>query len=140
MTERQFWNKLRKSCYHAAGTSVHLARLEPYALPGIPDVNGCYDGIDFWVELKVLKKGGFQQRLTRDQAVWLHRRHRAGGLTWIAALDELNEVWFWSGDQATHLTGQKYVLREPNAVVPIAHGATLLDVLSAQHVEMPNDV
>jgi hypothetical protein len=49
---------------------------------GIPDIHGCYDGVDFWVEMKVAR--GWKVRMRPFQIGWLHRRAKAGGLCWIA--------------------------------------------------------
>lgn len=51
---------------------------------GIPDMNGCWDGQDVWIELKVITKpkkpdNPFTLELRTAQAVWLNKRAAAGG-------------------------------------------------------------
>lgn len=49
---------------------------------GVPDVNGCYRGVEFWVENKL----AYGQRVKVDgfQVAWHERRQRAGGRTFFA--------------------------------------------------------
>jgi hypothetical protein len=49
---------------------------------GIPDLNGCYDGAEFWVETKWTQ--GFVVEVRTKQAVWIKRRVLAGGRAFIA--------------------------------------------------------
>lgn len=73
---------------------------------GIPDVNVCVDGHEFWIELKVVQ--GRRVELSPEQVAWHYRRTRAGGRTWILARDKADGVWkgkydrlyLWSGDKA----------------------------------------
>ena len=112
-TEVQFWDRMRTainadlSMEKIEGTlqsSVHLQRLEPFAQPGVPDVNGCYRGQEFWAELKILLPSGrFKQPLKKTQHSWIHRRVRAGGLVWIVALSANDNVFFWPGSVSRDL-------------------------------------
>jgi hypothetical protein len=49
---------------------------------GVPDSNGCIDGIEFWIEFK--KTATNKVPLRSEQVGWLMRRSRAGGRTFVA--------------------------------------------------------
>lgn len=49
---------------------------------GIPDTNGCVDGVEFWIEYK--QTSGYTVTLRPEQIAWLLRRERAGGHTFVA--------------------------------------------------------
>lgn len=49
---------------------------------GVPDSNGCADGVEFWVEFKVTS--GWAVGLRPEQRAWLARRTRCGGRCWVA--------------------------------------------------------
>jgi hypothetical protein len=46
--ESKFGQKLMK----ATADKIHWTRIESWALPGVPDLHGCYAGVSFWLELK----------------------------------------------------------------------------------------
>lgn len=48
---------------------------------GIPDINGCLDGVEVWVENKITD--GWQVPLRPEQIGWIHRRARAGGRVFV---------------------------------------------------------
>jgi len=60
-----------------------LVRIENRSLPGVPDVNGCYNGIEFWLELKVIKGNSLQ--LSKFQKAWIYERTRVGGKVFVLA-------------------------------------------------------
>jgi hypothetical protein len=49
---------------------------------GVPDVNGCYRGVEWWMECKAT--AAFGVRFQPHQPAWIHRRYRAGGRVWVA--------------------------------------------------------
>lgn len=49
---------------------------------GIPDINGCLDGVEAWVELKFTTAWSVAFRPA--QIGWAERRMRAGGRVWLA--------------------------------------------------------
>jgi len=49
---------------------------------GVPDLNGCTDGVEFWVELKGTATNRVD--LWPEQIGWLERRSRAGGRCFVA--------------------------------------------------------
>lgn len=58
---------------------------------GWPDVNGCFDGIEFWLEVKEPTEPkrsttplfGSNHKLTVEQRNWMLNQLRAGGLAYI---------------------------------------------------------
>lgn len=48
---------------------------------GIPDINGCLDGIEVWVENKATD--GWTAGLRPEQVGWIDRRARAGGRVFV---------------------------------------------------------
>lgn len=81
--ETALWQHLERVC---AGAGVHLQRIEDKLSQGVPDVNGCWQGREFWIELKRLdawpKRPQTVVRIphyTNEQRLWIRRRGRAGG-------------------------------------------------------------
>ena len=61
---------------------MHWQRIETGQLQqGVPDVNACFGGHEFWLELKVAK--GDRVSLSPFQIAWHTRRANAGGRSWI---------------------------------------------------------
>lgn len=60
----------------------HFQRIEDSSQPGIPDINLCWGGIDYWIECKAIddwpKRPATPVRtgLTLEQAAWLDTRHK----------------------------------------------------------------
>jgi hypothetical protein len=48
---------------------------------GIPDSNGCYNGVEFWCELK--STSGYAVVIRPEQIGWAERRIRAGGRVFL---------------------------------------------------------
>jgi Holliday junction resolvase len=62
---------------------VHWLTVETSATEGgVPDMNGCCTGIEFWIEMKVTS--GWTVSLRPQQIGWLMRRCRVGGRAFIA--------------------------------------------------------
>ena len=76
--EAKLWQDVKKALKDA-----HLVRIENKVGPGIPDVNGCYKGIEFWLELKVIKGNSLQ--LSKFQKAWIYERTRVGGKVFVLA-------------------------------------------------------
>jgi hypothetical protein len=62
---------------------VHLCRIENDAGAGNPDVEGCIDGAQIWIELKscsrpVRATTAIRPKLRPSQDIWLQERVRAG--------------------------------------------------------------
>lgn len=60
----------------------HWQRFEDSCSTGIPDLNGCDDGVEVWIEAKVADAKG-RVDVRPAQIAWLTRRWAAGGLAWL---------------------------------------------------------
>ena len=104
--ESKLYEELRKAL-----PNVHFQRIETNVGVGVPDVNGCYNGIDFWLELKV--SSGTRINLSKYQKSWIIRRGRAGGRVFIlqkALLERALKLYQWTSA----------MVREPSTPVPFA--------------------
>ena len=65
---------------------VHWQRIENVAGTGVPDVNGCIDHIEFWIETKIAKAGAFNIR--PDQVAWHTKRVNKGGRAFVLVRED----------------------------------------------------
>lgn len=114
MTEQKLWTMLRGLL-----PSVHWQRIETMTGAGVPDVNGCYTGREFWIELKIItgiKKLSFQSEFRPTQYAWMVNRIKAGGRCFVLGMVESgDEIWVWSGQGLEGLITAKPRLSEPTA-------------------------
>src|SRR5215213_7651185 len=65
---------------------VHFQRIETGGTGrGVPDLNGCWGGTEFWIENK--HTAGWcvpRDKMRAEQVGWLERRARAGGRVFLA--------------------------------------------------------
>jgi len=88
--EGKFWSTLRQKMVLGV---VRLDRIENDVTFGIPDVNGCLDGEDVWIELKAPKEPARastplmtrsgNHALLETQINWFRRQRQAGGIAFI---------------------------------------------------------
>lgn len=80
-SEANLWANLRDG---TRKSGIHWTRMEAWSIPGIPDINGCYMGKEFWIELKIgpirENKGNCSWR--PHQVAWQSKRAKAGGIVW----------------------------------------------------------
>ena len=111
---------------------VHWQRIESGAIgQGIPDINACFQGIEFWIELKIIVGHRFRSPLKAFQAAWITRRTNAGGRCFILA--EKSCLWYlWRGDKAIKLCelGPKKVAPNLKLMKPINKTKLLKFLLS----------
>lgn len=87
--EATFWDELRTGILQAYPGS-HLVRIENRVGAGMPDVNGCIEGVDFWAELKAIESAPKRKGIiriphyTQEQRLWIRKRGRAGGRVGLA--------------------------------------------------------
>ena len=101
--ETLFWKKLKKIL-----PSGHIIRVENPAHPGTPDVNGCIQGVEVWMELKQEKclpkretTPVFTGALRPEQILWHTLRHKAGGISYIVAyVEDSNLIYTIEGQHA----------------------------------------
>lgn len=113
---------------------LHMVRIENDVSKNTPDVEGCYRGFTFFVELKSLATlRQLPQKLTQGQAMFLHARAMAGGAAYL--LLELPEGrYLLPGNVALDLVDPQlpaFSLRDLEAVSLIRPKATALEVLKA---------
>ena len=88
MSERTAYVALREGLCLASG---RLDRIENLVGTGYPDVNGCINGNEFWIENKAPSEPkrkttplfGSNHRLSVEQRNWFLRQRRAGGKGYI---------------------------------------------------------
>lgn len=84
MVEAWLWERVKKGF---EPLMVHCVRIENAVSSGLPDVNCCYNGKDFWIELKIVREGRVQLR--SSQTAWITARSGFGGrVVLLAKSDE----------------------------------------------------
>jgi hypothetical protein len=62
---------------------VHWQPVETWSTgQGVPDLNGCVSGAEFWIEMKQTKSN--KVKIEPEQVAWAERRLRAGGRVFLA--------------------------------------------------------
>ena len=74
--ESMLWQRIKKNCRKA-----HLIRVESNTINGIPDINGCWNSKEFWIELKSDKVG--YPKLSKWQISWINKHLHFGGIVLI---------------------------------------------------------
>lgn len=87
MKESRLWQWLKQGG-KSYRERLHLGRVENSAGEGMADVEGCLDGVQFWIELKcearpVQPGTKIRPRFRPAQGPWHRRRRRAGGRTFV---------------------------------------------------------
>lgn len=91
---------------------VHWQRIETGGTGyGIPDLNGCIAGSEFWIESK--RTDAWAVKIAPEQIGWAERRIRAGGKVWLAVRRRTepgprrgkgrDELWFMPGSLTRHV-------------------------------------
>lgn len=105
--ESKLYQKIKKAL-----PNVHFQRIETNIGLGIPDVNGCYQGTEFWLELKVKKRK--QTPLTKYQKAWIVKRGSAGGKVFILNYDlRQRDAKLYDYNSCLH--------RDPFSTFPVSH-------------------
>lgn len=83
--EVRLWEWLRDGLRGTDG--LHMRRVENLASDGDPDVDGCWQGRYFELELKgcdrPARDGSLDFDVRQSQVVWHRRRWRCGGNVWL---------------------------------------------------------
>tara|TARA_R100001530_G_scaffold2574_1_gene4177 strand:+ start:579 stop:953 length:375 start_codon:yes stop_codon:yes gene_type:complete len=95
MTEKAFWQQIKRALPY-----VHWQRIETGTGQGVPDVNGCIGGDEFWLELKIAQ--GNKVNITPNQIAWLMQRIDAGGKAWII-VKKKEQIFIYNGYQGAFL-------------------------------------
>lgn len=91
MSEKRAYKLLKGAVVRAGDYERRMDRVENIVLPGCPDVNGCFNGVEFWIEIKEPKEPkraktplfGSNHRLSVEQRNWIKRQLLAKGLAYI---------------------------------------------------------
>jgi hypothetical protein len=99
--ESKLWRILRDNI-----TNIHWVRIESWSSPGVPDVNGCAEFGEFWIELKIIKNKRIV--LSPHQIAWhLTRSHHSGRSFILAREAAKTPLILFSGQQAKDLADRK---------------------------------
>jgi hypothetical protein len=97
---------IRNNLPHVHWTSIESALTGS----GIPDLHGCWKGVDAWIETKWTD--GWSPKIRPFQISWLARRARSGGRGFIAVRRlcvegtrraASDELWLYKGEDAAKL-------------------------------------
>ena len=76
--EKDLWLLLKNNL-----TDIHFQRIETGLTgSGVPDVNGCAKGKEFWIELKEIHRGK-SLTLRPMQVAWMAKRSAVGGQVFV---------------------------------------------------------
>jgi len=101
--EKNLWLLIRENL-----KDIHLQRIETGMTgAGVPDVNGCAKGKEFWIELKEIHSGN-KLTLRPMQISWLAKRASHGGQVFVMARKN-DEIKLYHIDS---LTGIKDLVKE----------------------------
>ena len=87
--ERNLWDWLRSGLSeYIADRRLHICRVENSVMTGYPDVEGCFRGRSFHIELKGALRPARRDSpvnidIDRAQVLWLKRRWDAGGSCFV---------------------------------------------------------
>jgi hypothetical protein len=118
--ESKLWRVLRDGI-----TDIHWVRIESWASPGVPDVNGCAEFGEFWIELKIIKNN--RAILSPHQIAWHLIRSRYCGRSYILAREAAKTpLILFSGGQAKDLADKKIGEISPIIKIPYPYDWPLL--------------
>jgi Holliday junction resolvase len=86
-------------------TKVDWQAIESSTGLGIPDLNGCVDGIEFWIECKAAAH--WRVKISPEQVGWAERRARRGGRVFLAARRASDELWLFKASSVRDLASQR---------------------------------
>lgn len=106
MTERVLWQRIRVNV-----EGPHWTRIETGAhAAGVPDLNGCANGRDVWVELKIFQGKKRTVRLTPRQVIWHEQHTLRGGLTYILVASQTSDLLvLWAGSEVRNIRDHGFV-------------------------------
>lgn len=111
MKESYLWAQLKA----AIGDSAHLCRIENTAGAGISDVNGCRNGREIWIELKMFH--GARLHFRTSQLNWIFTRGRHNGMVWVLARDG-DEVRLWDANVLLKSSERRSQTEKSFSIVP----------------------
>lgn len=86
MAEKRVFAHLKKLYPRA-----HWQRIETWAGAGVFDINGCYNGVEIWVEAKEIhwlkKSNVIKAKVRKAQKSWQAMRQRSGARTFLGIMN-----------------------------------------------------
>ena len=100
-TEKNLWLRVKKNLPH----DCYATRIENRMDGGVPDIHVIWDGLPFWIELKLTKANKI--RLSPNQIAWNTKYCLNGGLSFIL-VQRLGEgsLFLFRGDDARDLASK----------------------------------
>ncbi len=107
--ESTFWTWLRTGLKKLE--NLDIQRIESKIGSGVPDVEGCWNGKTFWVELKACDRpkratSQLEFKISQGQIIWLKRRWRCGGNAFLLLRVGCNrdaKIYLIKGCDARHM-------------------------------------
>ena len=102
--ESNLWQRIKKHC----PPRCHLTRIESTTGLGIPDVHIVWDGLAFWLELKVTKANAV--RVSPHQVAWHMAYYSRGGKSFfLVEQASSSDLYLFGGDRGAELMNQGLV-------------------------------
>ena len=119
MSDDGLWGKIH---HHTKGFEIDWVRIESGMTgSGIPDLNGCKDGVEVWLELKATC--AWSVGISSEQVGWAERRIRRGGRVLLATRRRhdggprkgppVDELWLHAGYDIRHVMDHGLQLSPP---------------------------
>jgi len=112
----------RRHLPQVAWTTIETGHVEP----GVPDLQGCHDGVEFWVEMKQTTINIV--KVQAAQVAWHTLRHLRGGRTFFAVRRHVratDELFLIAGREAAKLRAEG--LRATSPLLVCGRGPTAWD-------------
>lgn len=94
---------------------IDIMKVQATTMSGVPDLNACRDGVEVWIEMKLVTSKGVLLR--PEQWAWGHRRSAFGGRVFVMAVS-LDRLY-------THVFTFPHIIAEPcGKYVKIVNGTT----------------
>ncbi len=114
--EANFWNTLKKNL----PSKCKAWRIENRVGTGLPDVYLIWDGVPFWLELKITNSCGV--RITPTQVAWHTSHSHCGGVSFILVKHQgTGVIYLFEGSQSRELASEGLSC-EPNLYMGKALG------------------
>lgn len=136
--ESSLWTRLSGTgvpALRARGHRVDLQRVENVAVSGHPDVEGCIDGAQVWIELKSNlrpKRAGtpIRPKCRESQSIW-HKQRAAAGCNYAWILLQVGEhhnarLYLVPGNLYDHITAPESILEILSVCDPAISPADVL--------------
>ena len=99
ISETQLYNMVSRELLHICRDDlkiseecIHICRVESgWSCPGIPDINVCIKGIEFWIECKISNMAGSRNQLKPMQKSWAKHRTLAGGKVFVLRYNSIHD-------------------------------------------------